>query len=58
MSKRKPRKTGAHKRTDAEIIDALESLPGRVDIIYKPNEPRSHCVPPLRDQINRFLDEQ
>jgi len=46
------------KRTDTQIIDALEALPCRVDIIYKMGEPRSDSAPPLRDQINLFLDEE
>lgn len=44
------------KRTDTEIIDALQNLPWCLDIIYKEGQPKSDSVPPIRDQINRFLD--
>lgn len=47
---------GQGRRSDTEIIDALESLPDQLDIVYKVGQPKSGSVPPLRDQINHFLD--
>jgi hypothetical protein len=45
-------------RTDSDILDALQNLPDRIDIIYKRGMPKSDSVPSLRDQINRFLDAE
>ena len=47
---------GQGRRSDTEIIDALQSLPFQLDIVYKVGQPKSGSVPPLRDQINHFLD--
>jgi len=45
-------------RTDTQILDALEALPDRIDIIYKRGIPRTLGVPSLRQQINSFLDAE
>lgn len=45
-------------RTDTQLLDALQELPWRIDIIYKEGQPKSDSVPPLRDQINHFLNMQ
>jgi len=45
-------------RTDTQLLDALQNLPHRIDIIYKRGLPKSDSVPSLRDQINRFLDAE
>lgn len=57
-SKRTPDSKRVVRRTDTQILDALEALPHRVDIIYKQGYPRSDSVPTLREQINRFLDAE
>jgi hypothetical protein len=45
-------------RTDTQLLDALQNLPDRIDIIYKRGMPKSDSVPSLRDQINWFLDAE
>jgi len=46
------------KRTDTEILNALQDLPWRIDILYKQGQPKSDSVPHIRDQINDFLDRE
>jgi hypothetical protein len=45
-------------RTGEEIFEALENLPGRVDIYYSRNKPRLSVkkVGTLKEQLCRFLD--
>lgn len=54
----KTKKRVAKQRTDKQLLDALESYPWRMEIIYKVGEPKSDSVPSLRSQINYFIDLQ
>ena len=44
------------RRTDEQILNALQELPWRIDILYKRGLPKSDSMPTLREQINHFLD--
>lgn len=45
------------KRTDTEILNALQDLPWRIDILYKQGQPKSDSVPHIAPGERRRADD-